>query len=495
MKLQIYDYSYVVGRYFIKMVIAAALLYEPANAQTNFIYKKNNKFFRENSEFYFLGFSAYYLQWMAADSTTRYIVDDVFKVAQQTGVEVIRIWGFNSSPDSTQHSIIRNKPYKLSENGLRALDYVIYKAKQYRVNLILALENNFNDFGGIQQYINWANQFLTPNSGKVYTHNDFFTNDSIKSWYKYYIDQILNRTNIYTLAKYKDESEILSYELINEASNEGYDPAVITQWYRETSDYFKSIDSNHLLTTGEIGYDNHREYYSDCNFFYNGSQFLLNGYKGTSFVENTALENIDYSSFHLYPDSWGLEPLAGNTWINDHISISNNFGKPALLGEFGVIAEKVKAYSVYLKTIRTTPSRSAIIWDYVHPDLMYLADSYAFNEFQNPELFNLFREHIQLLENDSLMTVDNNFKLFQNYPNPFNPATTIQYTLTNTEHIEISLYNCLGELIQIIESGVKDPGTYKLFLSFDDQLLPSGIYFYKLRAGDITETRKMILMK
>ncbi|MCH7724491.1 MAG: T9SS type A sorting domain-containing protein [Bacteroidetes bacterium] len=442
-----------------------------------------------------MGFGVYYLQWMAADSSTRYIVDNVFKVAKQFGIKVIRTWGFNSNSDSTKHSTIRYEPYKFKEDGLKALDYVIYKAKQYEVNLVLTLENNFNDFGGISQYIDWANNLLTPKTGKVYEHNDFFTDDSIKNWYKYYVNTILNRRNIYTAMRYKDEPIIFSFELINEAANTGFDVNIVTGWYKEMADYFKSIDSNHLLATGEIGYDIHRDYYSDWDFFYNSSQFLFNGFKGTSFVGNTSLKKIDYSSFHLYPDSWEFEPLAGNTWINDHVDITDNFNKPALLGEFGLVNEKLKNYKIYFETIRNTPTKSTIIWDYLHPDLMHIADKFAFNEVQNPELIELFKEHIQLLDKDTVKTNTVTYILYQNYPNPFNPTTTIQYTLMKTEYVKIELFNSLGELIQIVEKGVKEAGTYKLFLSFNNNLLSSGIYFYRIKAGDFVETKKMILLK
>ncbi len=463
--------------------------------QEDFIFSANTKFYLGNSEFCFLGFGVYYLQWMAADSSTRYIVDDVFKIATQLGIKVIRTWGFNSNSDSTRQSTIRYRPYKLKEDGLRALDYVIYKAKQYEVNLVVTFENNFSDFGGVKQYIDWANQILTPKTGNVYEHNDFFIDDSIKSWYKYYVNTILNRENVYTSTRYRDESIIFSFELINEASNTGFDVNIAKEWYGEMSDYFKSIDSNHLLTTGEIGYDIHKDYYSDWDFFYNSSQFLFNGYKGTSFVENTSLEKIDYSSFHLYPDAWGFESLAGNTWISDHVDITNNFNKPALLGEFGVVNEKVKTYKNYLETIRNTPSKSTIVWNYVHPDLMYIADKYAFNEVQNPDLVELFKEHIHFLEKDSVISNKTNYILYQNHPNPFNPTTTIKYTLMKPEYVKMELFNCLGELIQIIEKGVKAAGTHKLFLSFDNYLLTSGVYFYRLQAANFVETKKMILLK
>jgi mannan endo-1,4-beta-mannosidase len=463
--------------------------------QNDFVSSKNTKFYLGNSEFCFLGFGAYYLQWMASDSSTRYIVDDVFAIAQQIGVKVIRIWGFNSSSDSIKQSTIRYGPYGLKETGLKALDYVIYKAKHYDLKIVLTLENNFSDFGGVKQYVDWANQILTPKTGKVYKHNDFYTDDSIKSWYKYYVNTILNRENVYTSIRYVEEPIIFSFELINEASNTGFDVNIVKEWYREMADYIKSIDSNHLLTTGEIGYDIHKNYYSDWDFFYNSSQFLFNGYKGTSFVENTALANIDYSSFHLYPDAWGFESLAGNTWINDHVDITDNFNKPALLGEFGLVNEKLKNYKIYFETIRDTPSKSTIIWNYLHPDLIQIADKYAFNEIQNPELIELFKEHIQLLEKDYLTSNETNFILYQNHPNPFNPTTTIKYTLMKTEYVKMELFNCLGESIQIIEKGMKDAGTHKLFLSFNNHLLTSGIYFYRLQSGSFVETKKMVLLR
>lgn len=477
------------------LILVVFIIFEqPINSQSNFFYSKDKKFFLHDSEFHFLGFGVYYLQWMSADSSSKYIIDDVFRISKQTGIKVIRTWAFNSSSDSLKKSTIRYSPYNIREEGLRALDYVIFKAKEYDVNIVLTLENNFSDFGGINQYIEWANTLLTPFTNKIYNHNDFFTDDSIKSWYKFYVKTILNRINFYTLVRYSDETNIFSFELINEASNTGFDVHIIKEWYNEMADYFKSINSNHLLTTGEIGYDTYTNYYSDWDLFYNSSQFLFNGYKGTSFIENTAIENIDYSSFHLYPDAWGFKPLAGNTWINDHVDITNIFNKPSLLGEFGVVNEKYFNYKKYLETIKNVSSKSTIVWNYMHPDLMHIADRYAFNEINNPELFELFREHVQTLDSNQTIKV-NELILHQNYPNPFNPTTTIQYSIPGTEYVKVELYNSLGELIKIIDEGIKEEGTYTLFLSFNNYILASGVYFYRLIAGDYISTKKMLLLK
>ncbi|HSD63642.1 MAG TPA: T9SS type A sorting domain-containing protein [Ignavibacteriaceae bacterium] len=480
-----------------KITILLLLIFSALSVfpQNSFISCKENRFYNVNSDYYFLGFSAYYLQWMASDSSKQYIVDDVFKIAYQTGIGVIRTWGFNSGSDSLKQSVIRYSPYGLNERGLKALDYVVYQAKMHNIKVILTLENNFQDFGGIDQYVSWAHRYLKPNTGKTYKHDDFFTDDSLKNWYKFYVSTILNRINTLTGIRYKEEPIIFSFELMNEASDTGFPVSHIKNWYMEMSCYFKSIDSNHLLTTGEIGYDFHKEEYSDVDMFYNSSYFLFNGYKGTSFVENTSINDIDYSSFHMYPDAWNFEYLAGNTWINDHNNISNGYIKPALLGEFGVINEKVKNYKIYLQTVRDSPSKSAIIWDYVHPDLMNIADKYAFNEVNDPGLFDLLKNHLNLLIQDSLVKIINDFNLYQNYPNPFNPSTTIQYSLKKTALVKIELYNSLGQLIKIIENGIRKAGSYRLYLSFDNNLLGSGVYFYRMQAGNFAETKKMILLK
>jgi mannan endo-1,4-beta-mannosidase len=81
--------------------------------------------------------------------------------------------------------------------------------------------------------------------------------------------------------------------------------------------------------------------YSDIDLMYNSSYFLVNGYKGTSFYENSLLGNIDYTSFHSYPNGWGLSAKAGKTWIKDHYNIAEVFNKPALLGEFGIKENKL----------------------------------------------------------------------------------------------------------------------------------------------------------
>jgi Zn-dependent metalloprotease len=85
------------------------------------------------------------------------------------------------------------------------------------------------------------------------------------------------------------------------------------------------------------------------------------------------------------------------------------------------------------------------------------------------------------------------YALKQNYPNPFNPTTTIEFSLPNTEFVTLKVYNLLGEEVATLLSASLHSGSYKY--EWDASQLASGVYLYKLEAGDYTEVRKMILMK
>jgi len=86
-----------------------------------------------------------------------------------------------------------------------------------------------------------------------------------------------------------------------------------------------------------------------------------------------------------------------------------------------------------------------------------------------------------------------NFALLQNYPNPFNPTTTINFTLPVASKVKVTIYNVNGELVRRLIEGDLPPGYHEL--TFDAGDLASGIYFYRLDAGDFTVTQKMILAK
>ena len=90
-------------------------------------------------------------------------------------------------------------------------------------------------------------------------------------------------------------------------------------------------------------------------------------------------------------------------------------------------------------------------------------------------------------------TFAESYELSQNYPNPFNPLTTINYSLAKSGQVKVELFNALGQNVKTLVNAKKQAGHHTI--QVDGRDLTSGIYFYKISAGNFTQTRKMILMK
>jgi len=103
--------------------------------------------------------------------------------------------------------------------------------------------------------------------------------------------------------------------------------------------------------------------------------------------------------------------------------------------------------------------------------------------------------------NDEQEYLPKNYSLSQNYPNPFNPNTNIEYSVPNWSRTTLKVYDVLGSEIITLINEEKPAGVYKI--NWDASSLSSGVYFYRLQAGDpstgsgqsFVETRKMILLK
>ncbi|MBN1213650.1 MAG: T9SS type A sorting domain-containing protein [candidate division Zixibacteria bacterium] len=90
------------------------------------------------------------------------------------------------------------------------------------------------------------------------------------------------------------------------------------------------------------------------------------------------------------------------------------------------------------------------------------------------------------------------FGLEQNYPNPFNSGTVIEFHLVQTADIEIVVFDILGRPVREFCPGKRSPGTYRLEFDGRDNnhnALPSGVYFYRLKAGNLFQTKKLVVLK
>lgn len=90
-------------------------------------------------------------------------------------------------------------------------------------------------------------------------------------------------------------------------------------------------------------------------------------------------------------------------------------------------------------------------------------------------------------------TLPKEYKLFQNYPNPFNPITVIKYQIKESGLISLKVYDLLGREVAALVNQKQTPGVYEV--SFDGSFLSTGVYFYRLEAGNFTDVKKLVLIK
>ena len=89
--------------------------------------------------------------------------------------------------------------------------------------------------------------------------------------------------------------------------------------------------------------------------------------------------------------------------------------------------------------------------------------------------------------------IPSSFKLYQNYPNPFNPVTNLEFQIPKSGFVTLKIYDMLGKEIAALVNDNLNPGTYRF--KFDGSNFASGVYFYKLTAGDFTAVKRMVLIK
>jgi len=97
---------------------------------------------------------------------------------------------------------------------------------------------------------------------------------------------------------------------------------------------------------------------------------------------------------------------------------------------------------------------------------------------------------IRKMENPNLAQ---EFQLKQNYPNPFNPTTNIEFSIPQSSNVKLVIYNQLGQTVATLVNERLSAGGYSV--DWDAKGLPSGVYFYRISAGDFTQTRKLLLTK
>lgn len=363
-----------------------SFLQQAAARRNGFVKTKGTHFSVNGNPLFVNGFNSYWLMTMAADPTQRNKVTSAFEQAAASRLNVARTWAFNDG----QYEALQTSPGVYDEHVFQALDFVISEAKKYGLRLILSLANNYADFGGKAQYVQWAR-----NAGQsLNSEDDFFTNPTVKGYYKNHIKTVLTRVNSITGVAYKDDPTIFSWELMNEPRCPS-DPSgrTIQGWIEEMASHVKSIDTNHLLEAGLEGFYGESIKENNPGF-----------YVGTNFITNNQIKGIDFATIHCYPDNWlsGSDEEAQlsfvKSWIDSHLKYGKRIlKKPVLLAEFGKsskdpgfdISQRNELFVVIYKHVYASARRGgasggAMFWQLMAEGMDSSGDGYEIVLSQNP---------------------------------------------------------------------------------------------------------------
>ena len=185
---------------------------------------------------YFAGSNSYWLPFLTNDAD----VDLVMSHLQQSGLKILRVWGFNDvntqpSAGTVWFQLLANGQQTINTgaDGLQRLDYVVKSAEAHDIKLIINFVNNWNDYGGMNAYV--------QNYGGSQT--SWYTNSAAQVAYKTYIKTVISR--------YIGSSAIFAWELANEPRCNGCSTDVIYNWATSTSQYIKSLEPSRMVCIGD----------------------------------------------------------------------------------------------------------------------------------------------------------------------------------------------------------------------------------------------------
>ncbi len=184
-----------------------------------------------------------------------------------------------------------------------------------------------------------------------------------------------------------------------------------------------------------------------------------------------------------------LFPINNQQVIPDTVKLLWNSSSPLVMN-YSVNLSTDSSFNNYLDTLVVDTSFTVYS---LLPNQNYYWRVKAFNEIGWGEFSKTgsFSTNVSnVLETGITIT---EFALHQNYPNPFNPTTSIQYALSSKQFVTLKVYDVLGKEITTLINEEKPAGEYEV--EFDGSGLTSGIYFYRIKAGSYSETRKMILLR
>ena len=353
-----------------------------------FVYTEGDKFMLDGKPFYFSGANVYdFFTYgsSSGDIETQFMdkdrIDEHMRRLYVNGVRVVRLWGFSHED---WHGFEPQKGV-YSEGQFSLFDYVVKSAEANGIKLIVALENYWNDYGGIKDRLKWEG--IDVQGAGIHDQGQFFTNRSAIEGYKDYVEYFITRVNHYDGVEYRNDPTILAWELMNEPRYQGFGDDLASEtlraWVDEMGAFIKTIDPNHLLGTGLEAH---------------GLKYGFGGDEGNDFIKIHESPYVDFTSAHPYiRESWSNFTLEQTMqlmaqWADESHNIIK---KPLYIGEFNVeIQERYEWWEEMYSFIEENKIGASGFWWF--PDNNTPRDKFAV--FEGDVEVAIYKEHALRME-------------------------------------------------------------------------------------------------
>lgn len=315
-------------------------------AQTSpFVTVKNHQFMIVNKPYYYIGTNYWYGGFLGLEEDKKKGVERLQKeldFLKSKGVDNLRVVagaegsGLVNGVERISPSL-QPKQGQFNEDILKGLDLLLFEMGKRNMKAIVFFSNNWEWSGGFLQYLNWNGQIadsimqrkLNWDELRDYT-SKFYSCEPCVEDYLGQVKLLVTRTNKYSGKPYNQDPVIMAWELANEprpmrpSANEAY-----KVWISKTAAYIKSLDKNHLVTTGHEG-----------NMATDGDMNLFEAIHKD--------QNIDYLTIHIWPKNWGwfkdtsmhkdIQNVVDKTvdYIQNHNAIAQKLNKALVIEEFGM---------------------------------------------------------------------------------------------------------------------------------------------------------------
>ncbi|MFD2058421.1 cellulase family glycosylhydrolase [Mesorhizobium calcicola] len=339
---------------FVSVLAIASTANDPS--ATSFIKTSGTNFTLDGSPFFVTGVNNHYLTYGSRDEVTRVLDDAVAMGANVVRIflqpvigsvdgSVATIWDWRLEGDAS--NLAAKGTYLLywdpsqnrmaindGTNGMQKVDFLIAEAGKRHLRLIVAVLDFWAYTGGAQQMRAWY--------GSSDESTFFFNDPRTKRDYRTWVRHVVQRVNPLTGLAYRDDPTIMAWELMNEGNAQP--EALRLAWTAEMSAYVKSLDPNHLVSSG------------------NGSgnaNILVK-------LADLTIPTLDFGTWHGYPLYYNLTVQQFNDMIPEFCQVAARANKPVLLEEFGYArsnGNSAGAYATWLDTLtRDRKCAGWIVW-------------------------------------------------------------------------------------------------------------------------------------